>query len=89
MNHWWHWLAFAVWLLLSFFMSGMEAGVQALSPLRIRQWVRAGKTGAGLLAGYLQRPENFLWTILVGNTLANFAVVALLVFDLQSTSVSQ
>ncbi len=83
MNLWWHGLAVGAWLLLSFFMSGMEAGVQALSPLRIRQWVRAGTSGAGLLSGYLQRPENFLWTILVGNTLANFAVVALLVLDLQ------
>lgn len=83
MNHWWHWIAVGVWLLLSFFMSGMEAGVQVLSPLRIRQWVRSGRPGAGLLLGYLQNPENFLWTILVGNTLANFAAVSLLVVDLQ------
>ncbi|KAB2667597.1 MAG: DUF21 domain-containing protein [Verrucomicrobia bacterium] len=83
MNHPWHWLAVGVWLLLSFFMSGMEAGVQVLSPLRIRQWVRSGLPGAGLLLGYLEKPENFLWTILVGNTLANFAAMSLLVVDLQ------
>src|SRR2546429_965646 len=57
---------------LSFFMSGMEAGVFALSLLRIRQWMRAGKLRAKVLHGYLERPEDFLWTILVGNTLANF-----------------
>jgi putative hemolysin len=83
MSIWWHGVSVGIWLLLSFFLSGMEAGVQALSPLRIRQWMREGRPGAGLLNGYLQRPENFLWTILVGNTLANFVAVTLLVFDLQ------
>ena len=29
--------------------------------------------------GYLESPEDFLWTILVGNTLANFAAVGLVV----------
>src|SRR2546429_6165865 len=62
---------------LSFFMSGMEAGVFALSLLRIRQWMRAGKLRAKVLHGYLERPEDFLWTILVGNTLANFVAVSL------------
>src|SRR2546430_15587167 len=62
---------------LSFFMSGMEAGVFALSRLRIRQWMRAGKLRAKVLHGYLERPEDFLWTILVGNTLANFVAVSL------------
>src|SRR5256885_16935329 len=60
---------------LSFFMSGMEAGVFALSRLRIRQWMRAGKLRAKVLHGYLERPEDFLWTILVGNTLAHFVAV--------------
>lgn len=78
-----HWLALAGTLALSFLLSGMEAGVQALSRLRIRQWMRAGRPGASTLLGYLDRPENFLWTILVGNTLANFAAVVLLVADLR------
>src|SRR5256885_16355439 len=62
---------------LSFFMSGMEAGVFALSRLRIRQLMRAGKLRAKVLHGYLERPEDFLWTILVGNTLANFVAGSL------------
>ena len=61
---------------LSFFMSGMEAGVFALSRLRIRQWMRRGKPRARVLHGYLEQPEDFLWTILVGNTLANLGVVS-------------
>ena len=83
MSPWVQWLSVGAWLMLSFFMSGMEAGVQVLSPLRIRQWVRTGKPGARGLQKYLDKPENFLWTILVGNTLANFSAVALLVADLQ------
>ena len=67
-------LIFAACLVLSFFLSGMEAGVFALSRLRIRQQMRAGRVSAQVLHRFLENPENFLWTIVVGNTLANFAV---------------
>jgi CBS domain containing-hemolysin-like protein len=66
-------------LTLSFLFSGMEAGVLALNRLRIRQRVRAGDSSARVLYGYLEHPEDFLWTILVGNTLANFAAVSLVI----------
>src|ERR1051326_7806506 len=69
------WLAFAVCLALSFLLSDMEAGVFALSRLRIRQQMRAGRRSAQVLPGYLENPENFLWTILVGNTIANFFIL--------------
>ena len=78
-----HVLTVAGWLLLSFFLSGMEAGVFALSRLRVRQRARAGSGNARRLLAYMDRPEDFLWTILVGNTLANFAAVALILQDLQ------
>lgn len=58
-------------LTFSFFLSGMEAGVFALNRLRIRQRMRTGDRQARVLYGFLENPENFLWTILVGNTLAN------------------
>jgi len=66
--------AIVVCLLVSFCLSGMEAGVFAMSRLRIRQQARAGRGSAQLLQQYLEHPENFLWTIVVGNTLANFAI---------------
>jgi CBS domain containing-hemolysin-like protein len=69
------WLGFAACLVLSFVLSGMEAGVFALSRLRIRQQMRAGRTSARVLHAHLEHPENFLWTILVGNTLANFLIL--------------
>jgi CBS domain containing-hemolysin-like protein len=75
-------LVFGFGLALSFFLSGMEAGVFELSRLRIRHLMRAGQPRARALYGYLEKPENFLWTILVGNTLANFVGVSLLVFVL-------
>jgi CBS domain containing-hemolysin-like protein len=71
-------------LFLSFFMSGMEAGIQALSPIRIRHWVRTGRPRAQLLDDLLKNPEDFLWTILVGNTLANVTVVSLIVLFLHT-----
>ena len=70
---------FGICVVLSFLFSGMEAGVLALSRLRIRQLMRAGNPKAVVLLTYLESPENFLWTILVGNTLSNFVAVSLLV----------
>jgi CBS domain containing-hemolysin-like protein len=69
------WALFAVCLGLSFILSGMEAGVFALSRLRVRQQMRAGRASARVLHQYLEHPENFLWTILVGNTVANFLIL--------------
>ncbi len=62
---------------LSFLLSGMEAGVLALSQIRIRQMGKKGHHRAELLGRYLQQPENFLWTILIGNTISNFIVLAI------------
>jgi putative hemolysin len=77
------WIGFAGCLLLAFLLSGMEAGVFALSRLRIRQQVREGKPSARALHGYLENPENFLWTILVGNTVVNFLILGWLVVVLR------
>jgi putative hemolysin len=73
------WLLFAVSLALSFLFSGMEAGVFTLSRLRIRQQMRAGRKSARALHDYLENPENFLWTILIGNTLTNFFILGWIV----------
>ena len=70
-------IVLALALMLAFVLSGMEAGVFALNRLRIRRQARAGKPSAKLLNNFLDQPERFLWTILVGNTLANFLVLGL------------
>jgi CBS domain containing-hemolysin-like protein len=69
-------------LTVSFILSGMEAGVLALNRLRIRNLMRKGGRRARLLHGWLEQPENFLWTILVGNTLTNFLGGGLVVYAL-------
>jgi CBS domain containing-hemolysin-like protein len=82
-----NWLLAVIFIIalgLSFLFSGMEAGVFALSRLRIRQQMRAGNPRAAVLHGYLERPEDFLWTIMVGNTIANFAALALISVALEA-----
>lgn len=76
------WLLFGICLFLSFVLSGMEAGVFALSRLRIRQQMRAGNPSAKVLHEFLENPENFLWTILVGNTVANFLILGWVILQL-------
>src|SRR5450631_2640920 len=73
-----NWAGLGVCLIFSFLLSGMEAGVFALNRLRVRRLARAGKPSAKLLQGFLENPEKFLWTILVGNTLANFLILGFL-----------
>jgi len=52
-NHLSIWVLFRCCLVLSFVLSGMEAGVFALSRLRIRQQMRAGRQSARVLHQYL------------------------------------
>jgi putative hemolysin len=68
-------LALVLCLFISFLLSGMEAGVFALNRLRVRRLARAGRPSAKFLGRFLENPEKFLWTILVGNTLANFLIL--------------
>ena len=76
MNTLWF-VCFVVAAGISFVLSGMEAGVFALNRLRIRHRMREGNRRAAALHGYLENPEHFLWTILVGNTLANLAAASI------------
>lgn len=66
----------------SFLLSGMEAGVFALNRLRVRRLARNGQPSAQILNRFLEQPERFLWTILVGNTLANFIILGWLLAQL-------
>jgi putative hemolysin len=77
-------IIFLLCLLASFLFSGMEAGVFALSRLRVRQQMRKGNGRAQVLYSYLENPERFLWTIVVGNTLASVVVVGLGIWVLDS-----
>src|SRR5580698_8987902 len=76
-------LAALLCVALSFLFSGMETGVLALNRFRIRQRMRSGDRRAAVLYGFLQNPEDFLWTILVGNTVVNFVIFCLGVMELR------
>ncbi len=78
-------LLLAACLGFSFMLSGLEAGLFALSRLRVRQQMRAGRASARLLHGLLENPENFLWTILVGNTLMNFVFLSWVIVALHGS----
>ncbi|HTD88780.1 MAG TPA: CNNM domain-containing protein [Candidatus Binatia bacterium] len=80
-------ILFIASLMLAFVLSGMEAGVFSLSRWRIRHQMRSGNPRARVLYGYLENPDEFLWTILVGNTIASVTAVSLMVmFFYQSLS---
>jgi magnesium and cobalt exporter, CNNM family len=70
-------IIFLASLALAFILSGMEAGVFSLSRWRIRHQMRSGNRRARVLHGYLENPDEFLWTILVGNTVASVIAVSL------------
>lgn len=53
-----------------------------MSRLRVRRQMHAGRTSAKALHNYLENPENFLWTILVGNTVANFIILGWIIAEL-------
>ncbi len=68
---------------LSFFFSGMETGFAELSRLRLRRKAREGNATAERLQKFMDQPEDMLWTILVGNTLANLFVFLSSLFLIQ------
>ncbi len=71
-------------LLLSFLLSGMEAGVFALNRLRVRRLARSGNRKAQILQRLLAKPERFLWTIMVGNTFVNFLIFGWVIAQLHA-----
>lgn len=69
---------FAVCVVVSFFLSGFESGVFSLNRLRIRRLAREGNRSARRLLKYLESPQDFLWTIVVGNTVANLLATVMI-----------
>lgn len=70
-------------LAVAFVLSGMEAGLFEVSRLRVRRLGRAGNHRAKRIQRFLDSPEDFLWTVLVGNTIANCIAVTIAFIFLQ------
>lgn len=64
-------------IILSGFFSGSETALMAINKLKLKHQAREGKKVAIILEKILQRPENLLGTILLGNNLVNVAASAL------------
>ncbi|MCK6602178.1 MAG: hemolysin family protein [Bacteroidetes bacterium] len=81
--------AIAGTLLLSAFFSGSEIVFVTANRLKIEIRHRQGKTGASLASWFVNKPENFLTTTLVGNNFINIAYSTLMSFFLiQSFGIS-
>ncbi|MCU0770879.1 MAG: CNNM domain-containing protein [Verrucomicrobia bacterium] len=78
------WAGWTLCLGLSFVLSGMEAGVFALNRVRLRQQARTGHKTAIRLMKFLNNPEQFLWTLFIGNTLVNFYILVWILMVLES-----
>jgi len=81
-----HWILLGLGMAcigLSFFLSGLETGLVEVSRLRLRRMAREGNLRASRLLGYLDQPEDTLWTILVGNTVANVVLGLVGLYGLQ------
>ncbi len=56
-------------LILSAFFSGTETALLSTSKVRLEVLIRKGKKGAHLVKQYVDNPESFIITILVGNNI--------------------
>jgi CBS domain containing-hemolysin-like protein len=67
----------ALCLMISFVFSGVEAGLLAVNPARLRTRARAGERAARRLERLLQRPERLLATSLLVTNFMDLAALAL------------
>lgn len=69
----WELIIIILALILSFYFSGTETAFISVNRVRIELWRRKKNKTAALIVRFLQKPENFIYTTLIGNNLANIA----------------
>lgn len=67
----------AMLILLSGFFSGSETALMAINKLKLKHEAKKGRKSAIILEKILQRPDNLIGTILLGNNLVNVGASAL------------
>jgi len=70
-------LLFIICILLSAFFSSSEVALISITKARVRTLVNDNKPGALALATLKEKPDHFLITILIGNTIVNIAAAAI------------
>ena len=73
-DQWLHLLGLGVLFLFSAFFSGSETALMSMDRFRVKYLADKDWPGARRLDALLDKPENLLSTILVGNNLVNIAV---------------
>ncbi|WP_436861062.1 hemolysin family protein [Staphylococcus caeli] len=78
-------IAIIILLFASFFFSGSETALTAANRMKIQTDAQEGNKKAGKLAKLLNKPSEFITTILIGNNIANIilpTLVTILAVDL-------
>ncbi|MBN1779721.1 HlyC/CorC family transporter [bacterium] len=70
-------------VLLSAFFSGTETAFISASQVKVEVWVRQKIWGAAITLKFLENPEKFLITTLIGNNIAMVAASTLMAFYLE------
>lgn len=63
----------AISLVLSFFFSGTETAFVSMNKVRVELWRRRKDRVATVIHKFLEKPETFLYTTLIGNNIVNVA----------------
>ena len=72
----WELIISLVALVLSFYFSGTETAFISVNRVRIELWRRKKNKTAELIVRFLRQPENFIYTTLIGNNLANITLAS-------------
>ena len=76
------WFLVAVCWIISFLFSGIEAGLLALNPVRLRHRTKSGDRAAQRLHKMLKQPERLLITVLLVTNAADIIALIILTHEL-------
>ncbi|PYI76879.1 MAG: hypothetical protein DMF04_07635 [Verrucomicrobia bacterium] len=76
------WLLVAFCWAISFLFAGIEAGLLALDPVRLRHRADSGDRGARRLQKMVKQPERLLITVLIATNAADIIALIILTHEL-------
>src|SRR4030095_16894393 len=76
------WFLVAVCWIISFLFSGIEAGLLALNPVRLRHRAKSGDREAQRLQQMLKQPERLFITVLLVTNAADITALIILTHEL-------
>jgi putative hemolysin len=76
------WLLVALCWIISFLFAGIEAGLLALNPVRLRHRTKSGDRGARRLQEMLKQPDRLLITVLLVTNAADITALIILTHEL-------